>query len=267
MVNLANHKFQFISCLRVYHEHGCATSKDKININLDSHLLHICNGYGTINIDKNKDIKLQPGSVVSIPRKTPFTMKLGDGFEMLNIHYQVWIEDDSYLNDRFRLPFVMCPDFFKVCERKLRKSINLPNNNFGILQKSALIYDVVSRYLGAFELIKIDEGVIDERIGLVAEYLKSESCNNFDSEKISRISCLSNSQLNRKFKQYFNMSPHQYWEKQVLLKVCIDIEQTSKTFMEIARDFNFSSSYYFSRWFKKKMECSPSFFRANQNKL
>jgi AraC-like DNA-binding protein len=260
---LENHKFQFISFCYVYHENGNLSS-NKIQINNDSHLLHITRGAGSITIDGTNKFSLRRGAVVSIPRQTPFIMELSHNFEMLNIHYQIWLKDGQYFDDKFLLPYLFFPDYFNRCEQKLKKMHILSDKTLDdMLQIPLLAYDIVLSHFTSCELMEIHKNVIDERIDQVAKYLRADNCHIYDIKAVTKLACLSRSQLNRKFKQFFGIPPHQYWEQQRLRKICLQIKQTQKPFAEIAEDFDFSSPYYFSRWFKKKVACSPSFFRNN----
>jgi len=260
---LKNHKFQFISYVSVYHRNGYPYS-GKIHINNDSHFLHITRGTANITIDETNKFSLRRGAVVSIPKQIPFTMVCSHNFEMLNIHYQIWLKNDKCLDDTFRLPYLFFPDYFNSCEQKLKKMHILSDKTLDdMLQKPLLAYDIILEHLASFELIEIHKNIIDERIDRVAKYLRSGNCHIYEIKAVTKLACLSRSQLYRKFRQLFGISPHQYWEQQRLRKICLQIEQTQKTFTEIAEYFGFSSLYYFSRWFKKKVACSPSFFRNN----
>jgi AraC-like DNA-binding protein len=255
---LENHKFQFITFCYVYHKHG---RQSPVCINNNSHLLHITRGTTVITID-GKSNRLHRGAVVFIPRQTIFDMGISPDVEMLNIHYQIWLKDGKYLDDNLRLPYVFYPDYFDNCEQELRKMIPLSTYTLGnMLQKSSLAYGIVLKHLSSFDLVKTQRHVLANKIDQVAEYLRSDDCLVYDIEAVIKLAHLSKSQLNRKFKQVFGISPHKYWEQQLLRKICIQIEQTQKTFTQIAEDFGFSSPYYFSRWFKKNADCSPSSFR------
>ncbi|MCK4982646.1 MAG: helix-turn-helix transcriptional regulator [Victivallaceae bacterium] len=255
---LEKHKFQFISFIPVYHKHG---RRSPVCINNDSHLMHITCGTAVINVD-GKSNRLHRGAVVFIPRQTTFVMGMSPDSEMLNIHYQIWLRGGEFLDDKLCLPYVFYPDYFDSCEQKLRRMMLLSENTLpNMMQKASLSYDIISQHLSSCELVKTHRHVIADKIDQVAKYLRSDDCLVYDIEKVVQLACLSKSQLNRRFKQVFGISPHKYWEQQLLRKICIKIEQTQKTFTELAENFAFSSPYYFSRWFKKNAGCSPSSFR------
>ena len=258
---LKNHKFQFISFCHVYHEHGRLSP---VCMNNDSHLLHISRGSMIITIDGTNEFILKRGAVVFVPKQTTYSMKISSGLEMLNMHYQMWLKGGEYLDDILRLPYVFYPDYFKNCEQKIRKVLSLSEDSVGnILQKSSTAYDILLQHLSSYDLVKSHRHVVASKINQVAEYLRSDDCLSYDIKTIINIACLGKSQLNRKFKQVFGISPHKYWEQQLVRKICIEIEQTQKNFAEIAENFGFSSPYYFSRWFKNNIGCSPSSFREN----
>ncbi len=235
------------------------------SINSDSHLLHITRGKGEITLNKIHKFSLCQGTVIAIPRGTSYVMKISKNFEMLNLHYQIWLENGQYMDERLRLPYFSSPDYFNECEQKLRKMRILSGESkMEVLQKSSLAYQIIMEHLALTNLIEIKRDIIDERIDRAANYLNSKVCHSYDIKTVTRIACLSKSQLNRKFKQAFGIPPHQYWEQQRLREACLQIKQTGKNFAEIAEFFNFSSPDYFSRWFRKNISCSPSAFRNSQ---
>ncbi|MCK5471196.1 MAG: AraC family transcriptional regulator [Cyclobacteriaceae bacterium] len=72
------------------------------------------------------------------------------------------------------------------------------------------------------------------------------------------------SKFRKLFKEYTGMAPGQY-QIQLKLKRAINLlHDKNKPIKEIAMESGFSSPYYFSRIFKKKLGCSPLSFR---NKL
>ena len=253
-----NHKFQFVCFCHVHHVD--AVDMGSASVNDDSHLLHITRGEGEVLLDNAHRFALRRGDVVAIPRGAPYLMRIGADFEMLNLHYQLWLEDGRHLEEALRLPYLFHPGHFEGCERKLREMRDLEDT----LRRASLAYQVVVEHLAASPLLRVEGKVIDERMARVAKYLGSETCHECDIAAVARIACLSGSQLNRRFKEAFGVSPRQFWERRRLRAVCLRITRTRQTFAEIAEAFAFSSPYYFSRWFKKNVSCSPSAFRHGQ---
>jgi len=69
------------------------------------------------------------------------------------------------------------------------------------------------------------------------------------------------SKFRKLFKNYTGMAPRQY-QLQLKLKRSIDyLYDLNKPIKEIAIDSGFQSAYYFSRFFKRKMGCSPVSYR------
>jgi len=72
------------------------------------------------------------------------------------------------------------------------------------------------------------------------------------------------SRFRKLFKEYTGMAPGQYQIELKLKRAINLLYDKNKPIKEIAMESGFSSPYYFSRIFKKKLGCSPLYFR---NKL
>ena len=255
---IENHLFQFVSFIYVSHD------KDReslVMINDDSHILHITKGTARIRISDIDEFDVHRGDVVFIPRRTPFYMMIKRGFEMQNLHYKMCFDNDEYMDEKLRLPYHFSPVYFDNCEKCLRSLHDMTKKNKSIFKRASVAYDIITTHMCYQELIRANISKRDEIIYKATEYLSSPECSSFDIAKIARSSCMSTSQLNRRFLAHIGTSPHKFWEKQRLKAVCIKLKYSDKTIGEIADEFEFSSPYYFTRWFKKNMKCTPSRFR------
>ncbi|MCF7854982.1 MAG: AraC family transcriptional regulator [Candidatus Pacebacteria bacterium] len=256
---LHKHTFQFISFCHVYHRDP--THSDRTNINDDCHLLHITRGQGEIVLDLEHRFDLVRGVVIAIPRGVPFSMSIGGGFEMLNIHYQLWLRDGRHIGDVLRLPYCFRPSYFDHCEERLRRLDSMSEDSIGeSLRRSSLAYQIVIEHYASRDLICTTPSVADERIEKVANYLALNPTA-YDMKTLEGLARLSRSQVNRTFRAAYGLSPHAFWEQHRLRKICMDIKRGGKTLAELAEEYGFSSPQYFSRWFRKQTSCSPSEFR------
>ena len=262
---LLKHKFQFFSFCPVFHDQK--RGKGGINVNDDSHLMHITQGTGTVWINGQR-FELASGTVISVPPFVEFRFDINVPFEMLNIHYRVWLSNGDPLEEHVMLPLVFRPEYFSATEERLRQMVavlrkGLPES----LQLSSMAHEVVIQHLGSIELMPRLSKALDERIRKSYLHLLSSACRQYDSKETAALCNLSVSQMNRVFRRCFKHSPQRFWEKRRFTNVCLELRNADKTIAQVAADCGFDDNAYFSRWFKKMGGCSPSEYRKQQTDL
>ena len=222
----------------------------KININDDMHIMHIVKGEGSVSVD-NEKYEIKRGTTIAIPPFVEFRMNIQPHFEMMNIHYKLWPDDDeSLLKDPERLPFVFNPDYFDYIESLLRKIDLLTYEDFSKKLKIVfLAHEIVLCHIANNQLLRQSSQKIDSRLKKVCQKLNSENYYNFNAAELAAICCLSKSQMNRVFKKCFGLSPQKYWNKRRLANICFYLKNPDKSIIEIAESFAFWDQAHFSRWF------------------
>ena len=261
---LLNHKFQFISFCHVFHKEKAG---GRININDDFHIMHITRGKGTVTIKEQK-FNLRRGSVIAVSPFIKFTLNILPNFEMLNIHYKLWLSDDSLLDEHAVLPYVFRPKDFIYIEKTLgemdsQSKDTSPNK----LKIASFAHNLVLRHMISNELIPRVAPVIDHRISKAYKKLTSKDCIKYNADKTAELCCLSVSQMNRKFRKFFGQSPQKLWEKRKFSHICAALTKTDKPLSIFAEEFGFDDHAYFCRWFKKISGYSPLRYRKNSIEL
>jgi len=256
---LCRHKFQFVSYCPVLH--ADASGVGRIHINDDCHLLHVTRGTGALFVEDEQHA-LGPGVVAAIPPFVRFYFKINAPFEMLNIHYRLWLENGDLMEEHAFLPVIFRPAGFKAVKTILRAMQNtlkrdLPDK----LLLAAMAHEIVTRHLVSTRLIGADCPVIDARLMNACRRLSAPDCAVFKAAEIARLCGLSASQMNRLFRKCFHMAPHKFWEKKRFVELCHQLRSTDKTASQIAARFGLEDAGYFSRWFKKMAGCTPSEYR------
>lgn len=255
---LYRHKFQMISFGDIYHAER--SDSGNIQVNNDSHLIHICRARATITME-NRTYPLQPGDVIAVPQYTPFSMTVEAGHEMMNIHYRLWLEDGTLLEDVKRLPLIFTPPYFNWCREKLTGIRNLRNQHPVRELPDARAHEIVLRHLAENPVTELGGTVADLRLEKARTLLENPGFIKFDSGRLTASCRLSKSQLNRNFRKWFGVSPQKYWEKQRLKAVCLLLKKSSLTIYETAEKAGFDDCAYFCRWFRKMTGCTPVQYR------
>ena len=79
---------------------------------------------------------------------------------------------------------------------------------------------------------------------------------------LSRSTGLSSIHLNRLFLKSVSMSPHAYFERCRLERAVALLHDSSRSIKQVAASLGFSSHSYFSTWFQRLRNCSPTDYRA-----
>ena len=258
---LRNHKFQYIRFCDVYY--GKHDKKFGVQVNADSHILHITGGHAKIFIN-SEGHALKRGMVLNIP---PFIEVYYEveppGFSMLNIHYRMWTSSGDPMENFKELPLIFEPVYFSSCERilkQMKKMMFLPAPvNMEI---EMLAHEVVLKHFLSNRLLPARQRSEDVRIDKIYKMLQSPDWLEYDAEKMAKSCFLSVSQMNRKFKHCFNLPPQKFWEKNRFDNVCHALRENDKPLSEIAYDFAFADPAYFSKWFKRAAKITPSEYRV-----
>jgi AraC family transcriptional activator of pobA len=69
--------------------------------------------------------------------------------------------------------------------------------------------------------------------------------------------------FSKKIKKQFSRSPSTLINERVILEAKKLLHLTYRSIKEIALELNFDDEFYFSRYFKKNVGVSPSYYRRN----
>jgi len=259
--SLLNHKFQFVSFCPVFH--ADSSGPGRMHINDDCHLLHITRGAGAIFVEEKK-YRLRPGMVAAIPPFVRFYFKINAPFEMLNIHYRLWLADGGPLEERAVLPIIFRPKYFGTLAKILRhmqemRQKDLPER----LRLAPLAHEVVLLHLTSTPLREKERQIVDARLMNAGRRLSDPNCTAFRAAEVARLCGLSMSQMNRLFQKCFRMSPHQFWEQKRFGELCRQLRAGEHSVSQIAAQSGFEDAAYFSRWFRKMAGCAPAEFRRH----
>ena len=261
---LERHRFQFNSFCPVLHARP--TSGPKAQVNEDLHLLHITQGRAVLHLQGSSH-PLEPGVVATIPPYTPFTFSIRPTFEMLNIHYQLWLADGTPMQDRWSLPRLFRPQDFGAIERVLRDMERLlQQRGPDTVRLAALAHDVVLRHLSTTELAPSQDRPVDPRAERLHLQLTAPRSTRYSAPRLAAACALSVSQMNRLFRDAYGTSARQFWDRQRFGRVCVALGHSDRPVRDVARDFGFDDQAYFSRWFREQSGVAPRAYRRGVNR-
>lgn len=100
-----------------------------------------------------------------------------------------------------------------------------------------------------------------ESLSLMIEYIKDNYAKKLSIEDLAKLSSLSVSALERKFKKVFHITPSKYILNIRIQEACQLLIHSSLPLIEIANDCGFYDQSHFSRQFSKSMNISPLKYR------
>jgi AraC-like DNA-binding protein len=100
-----------------------------------------------------------------------------------------------------------------------------------------------------------------EGLSLMIEHIKENYATKLSIERLARMSSLSVSALERKFKKVFHINPSQYILNIRIQEACQLLIHSSQPLINIANDCGFYDQSHFSRQFSKAMNISPLKYR------
>lgn len=102
---------------------------------------------------------------------------------------------------------------------------------------------------------------IEQVIQKTRLYIRENIENNIDFHQLALHHHISYNHFRKMFKKYTGMAPKQYLLELKLMRAKEMILTSDKPISQISENLHFESIHYFSRYFKKKMGCTPSSIR------
>lgn len=100
-----------------------------------------------------------------------------------------------------------------------------------------------------------------EDLSLMIEYIKQNYTSKLSIEELAKMSSLSVSALERKFKKVFHITPSQYILNIRIQEACHMLIHSSEPLITISNECGFYDQSHFSRQFSKAMNISPHKYR------
>ena len=263
---LKAHSFQFIRwCLVIHPE-----SQPRLPpvINTDAHILHIVAGHGTFFL-ADTPYELEPGVCIAIPPFQRYSFILSAGFEMRNIHYQLYLEDGRNFTELAALPVRFVPPYFGEClklfDRMQANAVRAEAGGNDWLDTAAAVHELVLLHLRSQKLFEAIPD--DERLNRVCQALRRSDCRRYEAAKMAKLCCLSVSQMNRRFMTAYRISPRRFWAQARFQWICRELRNTCKKMSEIALEFGFFDEAHLARWFRNQAGMTPAQFRRRDEDI
>jgi len=94
-------------------------------------------------------------------------------------------------------------------------------------------------------------------------FVREHFCEDIDMSALARLAGFSQRQLQRKFRSFFGVSPHEFVLKTRLLSACQHLRETDQSLAEISHVCGFPDQSAFSRHFRAHIGLTPRQYRVS----
>lgn len=237
--------------------------------NSDLHLIHTIAGQGVLHIGKQR-YATTPAVVLAVPifahghwekiGATPWTM--------LNVHARLFEADGNPLHEQNPLPIQFQPNDMAGIHAGLQDwradwgSADPGRRAMG----AAGVLGLIGGYLSQFGRAR-SARPIDMAMSSLRQSLQRRANVAFSAPTIAQQAGLSVSQLNRRFRASFGLSPKAYWQQHRQDLAQSMLINSPASIAEISASLGFSDIFYFSRWFRQQSGLAPSRFRREHRAM
>ncbi len=96
----------------------------------------------------------------------------------------------------------------------------------------------------------------------LADHIRNPRAIPFEATRLANTVHLSISQMNRRFRRTWGVSPKEFWMRHRLAKAQEHLRESNEKIQSIAGLLGFCDAYYFSKWFTQHTGMSPRRFRT-----
>jgi AraC-like DNA-binding protein len=256
------HGFKLVSFLHPRNPAGSSFVPGRV-VNSDQHLIHTEQGCGTIEIGSSR-LPLAPSQVIFVPQGVEYRVifQKQHPLVMLNFHYLLFGDRGSPIHAR-SLPTTFSPPNIAHILRLLKRLHEIWDSSDALarLTVTARLHVLAAAYFRDYSFATPAQES-DREAERVKEKLADPNLTHFDANQIAKEVFLSASQLNRRFRIAFGLSPKKYWLKQRYLHALDRLQNSTQSIAQIAASLAFDDVNYFCRWFTKMNGVAPGRFRA-----
>jgi AraC-like DNA-binding protein len=213
---------------------------------------------GTIQWGKQKEINLTPGSITFMPYNIPLSYSFQPG-KMIAFHFNIEIfpNSDLFYGERNCLQL----HNQQICENVFETIKNCKNiNDILSIQQNLILLS--SKFLDKdFSFYSKHLGLIKKHKRLI-NYIDHNLDANLTVDSVATYLDFTRDQLSKSFKRDLGFPLKKYISHLIIRKASEQL-LLNKSVKEVADELKFSSQFYFSRFFKKHTNISPSLYKVS----
>lgn len=259
--------FELHSFLHVRHEAGW-DRPGPVTSNPDLHLIHIVDGQAVVDVGDQR-LNVDGRRVLWIPLHVPYRFlrsRVGQTLEMFNFHFDTSI-DEVPLSHVLTLPLLFEPPGLPTIQKKLRSWHRgwVSSDPLDRLEIAARLEGLLAGYLRRFA-ISMPEAGRDPRMLHLRRHIETRADQPFDAREYAKTCCLSTSQMNRRFRAFFGLTPYAFWQSVRLAQLRRLLIENNGSIDQIAAEMNFCDRFHLTRWFTQRTGIPPVMYRRQMSR-
>lgn len=228
-------------------------------------LIYLTDGAGTLE-NENGVFDLESGTMILIRPKEyhRYRPKMESGWVEYYVGFSGFLVDHFYQQAESlqQQAFLNCgiQEHFLECYQKIFKQVEEEKLGFQQIASAHLI-ELLSRLVAFQKQGEFSGKPIEQIIQRALLHMRENVESQLDLQALAAQYHVTYANFRKMFKKYTGMSPRQYHLELKMRRAKELVLTSDKSIMEISEELNFESIHYFSRYFKKKMGCSPTVLR------
>ena len=247
----------------------CASTYRVYRENADiSVLIYVLSGAGKLEMDGVTRL-LGAGDVLMLPQGITYCYETSREqpwrvlwFNMTGELFSFWLRQYGLLS------FPVIPSAGEEVLRAFWQGVELCRSGLPHLQIQDQLCEIVYHILLTLWRQRIPWGPVgtaQQLRCLIDDLISADPSASFSMEEAATVLNMSQRQLERLFRQEFQLTPYRYFQLQKLLLAKQYLRNTRLSIKEISSRLGFCDPYYFSNFFKKEEGTSPKEYRNSKS--
>ncbi len=200
---------------------------------------------------------LLPGTMYLIPPNTRVDLRTSQRIEKFYFHVTCRYADSDILDGLqqcFALPL-------QPLQLKLLLDAYQSSRPEDLFQIKSLVYGTLASFIRDSLPDLSDRLVLANQYQKLNSYIEQNLSARLSGKEVCSVLGLSYETMRRQFRKDHGLSLHQHIAGRLIQRASLILLTSDKTIQEIANELEFNDEFYFSRFFKQKMEYSPREYR------